>query len=258
MFSFGLAPLSGASPYVYMVEFLTVLLFFVAAVLHSSLGFGGGSSYTAILSMTLTNQIAIRSNSLICNSLVSLMNLIIHAKNQETHWKQALLYTLPAVPMAYWGSTMRVENKVYFMILGSALVLISILQFKKPIFMLRTNLVLLVSAGIGFLSGFVGIGGGVLLAPFLMHRNNPSESTFVTSFYIFFNSIFGLIGLYHHQSIESVHVGLLVGVVLGSLLGNFIGFLRPYRQSLFGLISVFLIVIGTLLIWRGGFGDFFS
>lgn len=240
-----------------MVEYLILFLFLVAAIIHSSLGFGGGSSYTAILSMLHNHHGEIRSNSLIANSLVSFVNLVIHARKKETHVRQALIYTLPAVPMAYLGSSIRVENKVYFIVLGVALLLISILQFNKPLFKLHTNLVLLISSGIGFLSGFVGIGGGVLLAPFLMHRDNPSESTFVTSFYIFFNSIFGLIGVYQHQNIESVNPWFLVMVMVGSIIGNFVGFLRPYRKLLYRLISIFLMVIGAILVFRSGVGGLF-
>lgn len=237
-----------------MTNYLIYILFFFAAFVHTSLGFGGGSSYSSILSWSGLQSLLIRGNSLICNLFSTSINLISHIRNKEVYFKDALKYTLPALPMVFIGSSIRTDDKIYFFSLGAILILSSILQLKTS-FKINANRYTksFLSALIGFISGFVGIGGGVLLSPFLLNEQKERKTTFITSFYIFANSLVGIIGYYINQDLKlnTITLHILIAAGLGALAGNLFSFTILPKKALFILINSLLVVIGVILIIRG-------
>ena len=210
-----------------------ISLFFLVAVLYSSVGFGGGSSYLAVLALTGIAYTQIRSTALLCNILVVTGNVIYYANQKRYDWKRVVPLTLFSVPLAFIGGLLEINETIFFILLGFTLLFAAITMWlsKKivttPLNISKNNLVKNASYGgvIGFISGMVGIGGGIFLAP-LLHLSNWDTSKKIAataSFFILVNSIAGLAGQYANPEFtidwELTSV-LLVTVFLGGQIGS--------------------------------------
>ena len=211
-----------------------VLLFFCIATLYSSVGLGGGSSYLAVLALTSLAFTQIRTTAILCNIVVVTFGSIIHAKNGNINFKKVLPLILLSVPMAFVGGYLQISQTFFFILLGFTLITASVFMWiskyisdlsdnRKTKYKFFKN----VSLGgfIGFLSGMVGIGGGIFLAP-LLHLTNWDTSKKIaaaSSFFILGNSIGGLIGQIQNPkfSIEPViTILLLITVFIGGQIGS--------------------------------------
>ncbi len=102
-----------------LIELLVIMfLFFVVAVIYASVGFGGGSSYLAILALFGSPFKEIRLIALICNIIVVTGGTIIFIKNKQVNWKKILPLALVSVPMAFLGATIKLSQATFFIILG--------------------------------------------------------------------------------------------------------------------------------------------
>ncbi|CAL2075930.1 sulfite exporter TauE/SafE family protein [Tenacibaculum sp. 190524A02b] len=210
-----------------------ILLFFTIAILYSSVGFGGGSSYLAVLAITGLAFTEIRSTSLLCNIVVVSSNVVLFWKRKLYNWKKVTPLVLFSIPMAFLGGYLQISQHIFFILLGITLLLAAItMWYSKTINTLKTgnnNLSLTknITYGgfIGFISGMVGIGGGIFLAP-LLHLTNwdtPKRIAATASFFILLNSISGLIGQYINPkfSINWQFTSiLLITVFIGGQIGN--------------------------------------
>ncbi|MDO9261107.1 MAG: sulfite exporter TauE/SafE family protein, partial [Flavobacteriaceae bacterium] len=192
-----------------MIELLStywwvILGFFAIALLYSSVGFGGGSSYLAILALTPILFTEIRSISLLCNIAVVSGGTYIFAKNGYFNWKKMIPLVIFSVPMAFLGGYLKISQSLFFILLGISLLIASISMFvnfkneedipqyyKKNV--LRDGFF---GGCIGLLSGMVGIGGGIFLAPLLhlIKWDTSKKIAATASFFILVNSIAGLLG----------------------------------------------------------------
>jgi len=212
-----------------------ILLFFIVAVLYSSVGFGGGSSYLAILALTLTGiaYTQIRSTALLCNIIVVSGNVLLFHKQKLYHWKKVIPLVLFSVPLAFLGGYLRISQTFFFVLLGFTLLFAAITMWVSKRIVSKNDatkelsLTKNVSYGgvIGFISGMVGIGGGIFLAPLLhlTHWNVPKKIAATASFFILVNSTSGLIGQYTNPdfvidwNLTSV---LLIVVFIGGQIGS--------------------------------------
>jgi uncharacterized membrane protein YfcA len=210
-----------------------ILLFFSVAVLYSSVGFGGGSSYLAILALTGLAFSQIRAISLFCNIVVVTGNVFIYIHHKKYNWKKVIPLVFFSTPFAFLGGYLRINQTFFFILLGVTLLFAAITMWiskhlnssKQDV----TNLSVSKNAGyggfIGFISGMVGIGGGIFLAPLLhlIHWDTPSKIAATASFFILVNSIAGLIGQYTNPdffidwNLTSV---LLITVFIGGQIGS--------------------------------------
>lgn len=211
-----------------------ISLFFLIAILYSSVGFGGGSSYLAVLALTSLAFTQIRAIALLCNIVVVTGSTFLYIKNKLFNWKKIIPLVLISVPMAFIGGYLRISQTFFFILLGITLLVAAILMwtskyitekaddynFKKSI----TNDVSY-GGGIGFISGMVGIGGGIFLAP-LLHLtkwDTPKKIAATSSFFILVNSIAGLTGQYLNPtfSIEpTITLILMSTVLIGGQIGS--------------------------------------
>ena len=104
------------------IELLPVV-FFLIALFYSSVGFGGGSSYLAILSLFFTNFYEIRSTALILNIFVVTIGTFVFIRTRVFDLKKFWPFLLSSIPMAYLGARLQLTEKVFFLIMGSALIL---------------------------------------------------------------------------------------------------------------------------------------
>ena len=215
------------------IETLMLLFFgfFIIATLYASVGFGGGSSYLALLSLFAFSFFFIRSNALICNLIVVSGSTYLFYKNGYFSFKEFLPFIITSVPMAFIGALFKLNENVFFILLGVTLVCSSVSLFYQALHKTTAAIKVypkymsyVLGAGIGLLSGLVGIGGGIFLAPLLNHLNwgNPLKIAALAAFFILANSISGLAGLLVSGTLNiswSTTIVLLLAVLLGGQLG---------------------------------------
>lgn len=207
-------------------------LFFLIANAYASVGFGGGSSYLAVLALTGIAYTQIRSTALLCNIMVVSGNVILYAKHKEVPWKKVLPLTLFSVPLAFIGGLLKINQTVFFILLGTALLIAaSLMWVSKKIHDPKENkrkMSVFKNAGygglIGFISGMVGIGGGIFLAPLLhlSHWDRPKRIAATASFFILVNSVAGFLGQSSNPDF-SIDWNLTVLLVLSVFIGGQIG-----------------------------------
>lgn len=247
-------------------SYLIFFLFFTIAMLYSSVGFGGGSSYSALLAVLDTPYLLLRTTALLCNLVVVSGGTYLFYKDQHLSIKQAFPFIVLSIPMAVLGGAYRINERPFFLLLGGSLLLAGILMLlqslknKKPPIVLSPStsrflsgtVKTLIGGLIGLLSGLVGIGGGIFLAP-ILHLSkwgSPHRIAALTSFFILVNSIAGLIG----QAIKgnftidfSFTFGLLVAVFLGGQIGSRMGTKR-FSPFVIRTVTAFLIVFVAIRI----------
>lgn len=185
-------------------ELLIVVLFFLVALFYSSIGFGGGSSYLAIMSLFFSDFQLIRTAALICNVAVVLGNVIIFYNRGLIDWKRFWPVVAVSIPAAFLGAQFRLSQQVFFVLLGLALVASALMLLVKTSAgngsatkSYAREVSLSLGGGIGLLSGLVGIGGGIFLSPVLnlMQWDNARKIAALASFFILVNSLAGIGGL---------------------------------------------------------------
>jgi hypothetical protein len=185
---------------------MSVLLFpaiFLVALAYSCVGHGGASGYIAVLSLAGVDPGALRPTALILNVLVSALGTGLFFL--RGHFRHSLLwrFLLFSLPMAWLGGSMVLPGTAYRVLLGSVLLVSAArlaMSGESPHAGQRDVPVVfaaLAGAGIGFVSGLVGVGGGVLLTPLLVLTgwSNAKSAAAVSAPFICLNSLAGLLGL---------------------------------------------------------------
>lgn len=218
------------------MEHWELLLFFAGiAFIYASVGFGGGSSYLAILALYALPFRELRCIALLCNIIVVTGGVYIYIKNKQVDWPGVIPLVLLSIPAAYLGATLRMSEATFFVLLGISLIMAAILLWVKTpppttqeVKTTRAKSLITNSAiggGIGFLSGMVGIGGGIFLSPvlYLMKWDEPKKIAATASFFILVNSVSGLLGQLATmpQNVNQTRILLLCGAVfMGGQIGS--------------------------------------
>ncbi len=245
------------------IEYLP-LIFFLIALFYSSVGFGGGSSYLAILSLFLTNFYEIRSTALVLNICVVSIGTIMFIKHRVFNFKLFWPFILTSIPLAFLGAQLKLSQKVFFLILGAALILsglfliLKYLQKKIESKDFSNPRKFLLGGFVGLLSGISGIGGGIFLSPVLniLKWANPRVTASLASVFILVNSAAGLVGLKiagtFHINYELIFQ-LIIAVVLGGTLGSYLSS-KKFNLKFLGILTAFLVFyVGLKLILGYGF-----
>ncbi|MFK7949334.1 MAG: sulfite exporter TauE/SafE family protein [Saprospiraceae bacterium] len=243
-----------------MSEFLFTLIpiFFVIAVVYSAAGFGGGSSYLAILSLFPLEFTEVRMVALLCNIVVVSGSVYVFYKNNFLQVRKILPLILLSIPFAYLGGSLQMKQDVFFIILGLTLLVAAILMLLKKqekTVKLPPYINGIIGGGIGFLSGLVGIGGGIFLSPllYLSRWNIPKVIAATTASFILVNSIAGLIGQIHTNGFsfdfQSI-ILLLLTVLIGGQIGSRITATR-INPIIIKKVTAFLILFVSLrILWK--------
>ncbi|MFK5974782.1 MAG: sulfite exporter TauE/SafE family protein [Flavobacteriaceae bacterium] len=251
-----------------LIENLVMLCvgFFIVAALYSSVGFGGGSSYLALLTLFLTSFFAMRSIALICNLAVVSGSTFLYFKHGHATLKDFLPFVVASIPLAFLGASFRLSEDVFFSILGCSLILSAIfLAWQTLSVQYRSNQVksypkylsYILGGAIGLLSGLVGIGGGIFLAPMLNHLqwNTAIKIAALSSFFILVNSLSGLGGLIKGGTLELPWVetiALVATVFLGGQLGIRISLKRLSSKAIKRVTALLVFVVGIRVLVVNG------
>ena len=240
------------------------LFFFLIALFYSSVGFGGGSSYLAILSLVLTDFYEIRSTALVLNICVVTIGTLIFLKNEILKPRLIWPFFVFSIPMAYLGAMVKLSQTLFFLILGGALILAGLFMVLKFVnrklesqeFSKSKKFIL--GGSIGLLSGISGIGGGIFLSPILnlLKWKDPRTIASLASVFILVNSVAGLIGLHFAGTFQLNHslvLKLMIAVVLGGSIGSYLSN-KKFNLKFLGLLTALLVFyVGLRLILQYGF-----
>jgi hypothetical protein len=238
-------------------------LFAFVALIYASVGFGGGSTYTALLGLWGVDYKLIPVISLLCNIIVVTGGSIRFVRAGLVKWPQVVPLLVVSAPLAFVGGLVPLKQWLFLMILGGALLLSAIALVAQPDKMaprkLSRPVLLSVSAGVGLLAGLSGIGGGIFMAPVLhlVRWDNARRIAAFASLYILINSITGLAGQIIKAGPQSLaepafqYWPLLLGVLVGGQIGSMLGmrFLTP--RLLRSLTALLVGYAAIRLLWQG-------
>ncbi len=217
---------------------LEILIFFsIIAFVYASVGFGGGSSYLAVLAMYALPFKEIRLIALLCNIIVVTGGTIIFVRNKQVNWRKIIPLAAASIPMAFIGAAMKISQDTFFIILGCSLLAAGVLLWLKTkatnadeIPEVEKNYLkdAAIGGAIGFLSGMVGIGGGIFLSPVLnlMKWDTPKKIAATATVFILVNSVSGIAGQLTtlQPGIDTTRIALLCSAVfIGGQLGSRMG-----------------------------------
>lgn len=246
------------------IEYLPFIFFFIA-LFYSSVGFGGGSSYLAILSLFITDFYEIRSTALVLNICVVTIGTLIFIRHRVFNFKLFWPFMVFSIPLAFLGAQLRLSQKIFFLILGSALILSGLFLIMKYLQKriesreFSNPKKFMLGGFVGLLSGISGIGGGIFLSPVLniLKWANPRIIASLASVFILVNSLAGLVGL---NVAGTFHINydlifqLIIAVVLGGSIGSYLSSKR-FNLKFLGILTALLVFyVGLRLILLHGFG----
>ncbi len=238
-------------------DFLFYLLLFIVAFLYASVGHGGASGYLALMALYGVAPDVMKPTALLLNLFVSLISFIQFYRGGHFRWKIFWPLAAASVPFAFLGGQINVDADLYKKVLG-ILLLIPVMRFfflndagREEQESNNVLLSMLIGIAIGFLSGLIGIGGGIILSPviILLNWTNQKQAAAISALFIFVNSLAGLAGQVTKGIEFSSDMYMYVIVAfIGGLGGAYFGAIK-FRQSILKkvLATVLLLAVFKLL-----------
>ena len=237
------------------------ILFLFTAILYSSVGFGGGSTYLALLLIYETPYFIFPIIALICNVIVVSGNSINYIKAGNHNFKLLIPFLIGSIPLAFIGGSIEIDKNLFeillFLILFFSGILLLInnksyenseISIQKPKFL---NC-FLIGSFIGFISGIVGIGGGIFLSPILLllKADEPKIIATTASLFILINSLSGIFGQLTKDNVTNEILNywpLFLSVFIGGLLGNYIN-LKIFSNRILAIMTSLLVIFVAIRI----------
>lgn len=240
------------------------LLFLLLALFYSMAGFGGGSSYLAVLSLTGRPLDEVATLALICNLAATTVGVYHFGRHHLIHWAQAIPFLISSIPAAFIGGSMQLDGQLHLFLLAGSLTVAGVHLFRgvqqesqRPVRELsplqRWSGGLGMGTGLGLLSGMVGIGGGIFLAPLLyaLRWTSARHIAGLACFFIFCNSIAGLGGRWMRlgEMVWSTEaLWLLFAVFCGAFIGSSLSTRKLLPSGLRFVTSV-LVTLVAIRLW---------
>lgn len=221
----------------------------IVAFLYASVGHGGASGYLALMAIFSFSPEEMKPTALLLNLFVAGIAFYHYHKAGYFNKKMFMSFAIASIPMAFLGGMIEVDASIYKKILG-VLLIFAILKMlnvfgKEGTFIKEVKIWqgLLVGGIIGFFSGLIGIGGGIILSPviLLLHWGKIKEAAAVSALFIWVNSAAGLAGQYSNNMRLSSLSLVMVGIaVIGGFFGSLIGSKKLYNKQLRHLLAIVL------------------
>ena len=242
------------------------ILFFITAILYSSVGFGGGSTYLALLLIWNIPYYIFPVIALFCNILVVTGNSINYIRAGNHNIKLLIPFLIGSIPFSFLGGTLIINKEIFEILLFIVLSIAGLLLMvnnksyeKKEIKVKKLNFIIsfLIGSILGIVSGIVGIGGGIFLSPilFLLKADRPKNIATSASLFILINSISGIFGQLSKENILNevlLYWPLFFAVIIGGFLGNFLN-LKIFSSRVLVLTTSVLVIFVAA---RMGYGIF--
>ena len=231
------------------------ILFFVTAILYSSVGFGGGSTYLALLLIWGVPYTIFPIIALSCNVIVVSGNCFNYIRAGNLNLKLLIPYLIGSIPLSFIGGSLNIEKQIFeillffVLLIAGCLLLINFNSYddkEKSYKNIPYFISITIGAILGFVSGIVGIGGGIFLSPilYLLKVARPKHIVTVASLFILINSIFGIAGqltkeIYFEEIYSYFY--LLIAVLIGGQIGNYLN-LKIFPTRILALITSILVI----------------
>ncbi|WP_455234117.1 TSUP family transporter [Thiogranum longum] len=236
-------------------------VFFIVAFTYSSVGLGGGSSYTALMTVYGFGALTIPILSLTFNVIVSSVGSYTFVRNQHARLRLILPFLVSSIPMAYLGGALKLPQEIFYWLLLISLTLVATRIYFWTETTVRLNigargrlLVAVLSGSIlGLIAGITGIGGGIYVVPLIiiLGLGTAKEAAACGAIFVWFNSISGLVSRLQHNSIDlSNHLSLITAVLIGGAFGSFLGSSRFSAATMEKILGVIIIVAIVFLARR--------
>jgi uncharacterized protein len=231
------------------------IFFFITAILYSSVGFGGGSTYLALMLIWDIPFYIFPVIALFCNIIVVSGNSINYIKSGNLNFNLLTPYLIGSIPSAFFGASISITKDLFEILLFIILVIAGIFLLiesksfnnnKIKIQKIPKILSVIIGSVIGFISGVVGIGGGIFLSPilFLMKAGYPKQIVTTASLFILINSIFGVAGQLTKNVVFDEILNfwpLFLAVLIGGQIGNLLN-IKFLSNKTLALITSLLVI----------------
>ena len=235
------------------------ILFLITAILYSSVGFGGGSTYLALLLIWDIPYYIFPVIALLCNIIVVSGNSFNYIKSGNYNFKLLIPFLIGSLPFAFIGGTLSINKEIFeillFFVLSIAgfLLLINNKSYEnKNIIIKKINffLSLIIGSVLGLISGIVGIGGGIFLSPilFLLSAEKPKIIVTTASLFILINSISGVFGQLTKENVLNeiiLYWPLFLSVLIGGFFGNYLN-LKFFSNRILALLTSLLVIFVSI------------
>ena len=238
-------------------EVLIALALLVAAAMYSSVGHGGASGYLAVLSLTsfaTMEEVWLKQHAWSLNLIVAAIAFYHYQRSGHHIPRITTVFVLASIPMAFAGGYFLIEGAIYDVLLSITLIWASVRLFRadsnfdeESVENLPLSQAIPAGAGIGLLSGIIGVGGGIFLSPLLLLKRwaAPKTAAATAALFIWLNSAAALTGSYHSgewlveiDTVAPFGSAVLIGGFIGSKLG---ADLIPQRAVRIVLVVVLML-----------------
>jgi len=261
-----------------MEDFLYFIpLFFLISLIYSSIGFGGGSSYIAVMAIFGLPFSLIPKTALLCNIVVVSGGCYTFFRLNNIDFMRVKNFVIGSVPLAYLGGMIQVNKEIFLFTLSISLIVTSIIMFffsiekKRKLkidfiqnrltehyssFITKTSFFeIFIGGGLGFISGIVGIGGGIFLAPllYLTRWGDAKQIAAASSFFILINSMSGLFGQFSKGSSGYELLNILpfiIAVLIGGQIGSQIGAFKLSERFLENITGTMVLFVGIQILTK--------
>ena len=235
------------------------ILFFITAILYSSVGFGGGSTYLALLIIWDIPYYIFPVIALLCNIIVVSGNSFNYVKAGNHNFKLLIPFLIGSIPLAFLGGTLVINKEIFEILLFLVLSFAGLLLLAnnksygdKKIIVKKINIFISIFLGsiLGLISGIVGIGGGIFLSPilFLLKADKPKNIATTASLFILINSLSGIVGQFTEEIVLkeiTLYWPLFLTVFIGGFIGNYLN-LKIFSNRMLALITSLLVIFVAL------------
>ena len=240
------------------IEYLWVFLAMlpIVAFMYASVGHGGASGYLALMALFSFPPEVMKPTALLLNLFVAAIAFFHYWRAGYFNKKLFLSFAIASIPMAFLGGQLEIDASLYKRILG-VLLIFAILRMLNVFGGQKDNLqpvkiwqALIIGGAIGFFSGLIGIGGGIILSPviLLMHWGRMKEVAAVSALFIWVNSASAMAGQISSGVVLEPQAFILVGIaVIGGFLGAYYGSKKFNNKFLRYLLALVLILASLKL-----------
>ena len=237
------------------------ILFFITAILYSSVGFGGGSTYLALLLIWDIPYYIFPVIALMCNIIVVSGNSFNYIRAGNHNFNLLLPFLIGSIPFAFLGGSLKIDKDFFEILLFFVLSIAGILLLinnksyeNENLTIKEINFIysLIIGSILGLVSGIVGIGGGIFLSPilFLLKAEKPKIISTTASLFILINSISGILGQFTKDKTFDELINywpLFLSVLIGGLIGNYLN-LRIFSNRILTILTSLLVVFVSVRI----------
>lgn len=230
-------------------------LIFAAGLLYSSVGHAGASGYLAVMALFGLAPDTMKPTALVLNILVATIAAVQFHRAGYFSWNTFWPFAISSIPFAFIGGSMSIPGNIYKQIVGLVLLFAAYHFFsKKQSAIAKASkqipvlVAILAGAGIGLLSGMVGVGGGIFLTPLILYMGwaGTKQTAGVSAMFILVNSIAGIAG--HLSSVKFLPDMIYIlgfAAVLGGTIGSYMGSRRFANATIYQLLAVVLVIAGV-------------